>query len=303
MTGIGEKRAELARLLGGFAPIDWAIVDRRPHAVALSGVRCEQLVLRAGDGAQARAFLTGPATSWRDLPAVVYCHAHGDRHHIGAVELIDGRPALLDPPYAEALAEAGIVAICIDLPCFGERADESESAAAKRHLWGGTTLFGRMLSELAGLPGVLAVAGGVDPRRVGAMGVSMGATLAFWLAALDERIRAVAHLCCFADLARLVETGSHDLHGLYMTVPGLLPRFTTGEIAGMAAPRPQLVCLGADDPLTPADAARKAIGDARAAYDALGVGARFEAVVAPGVGHRETPAMRARVVAFLRSAL
>ena len=65
----------------------------------------------------------------------------------------------------------------------------------------------------------------------------MGATLAFWLAALDPRMKAVAHLCCFADLETLVASGAHDLHGLYMTVPGLLAVARTGEIAGLIAPR------------------------------------------------------------------
>jgi dienelactone hydrolase len=156
-----------------------------------------------------------------------------------------------------------------------------------------------MLGELAGLPDVLAAAG-ADPGRIGAMGISMGATLAFWLAALDPRIRAIAHLCCFADLESLVESGAHDLHGPYMTVPGLLPRFTTGGIAGLAAPRPQLACLGAEDPLTPPAAAARAIRDAGAAYAAAGAAGAFEVHAEAATGHSETQAMRGRVIGFLR---
>jgi hypothetical protein len=135
------------------------------------------------------------------------------------------------------------------------------------------------------------------------MGISMGATLSFWLAALDPRIRAIAHLCCLADLAMLVETGAHDLHGPYMIVPGLLQRFSTGTIAGLAAPRPQLALMGGDDPLTPPRAVERAIADAGAAYAAAGAAEAFTAQVFPGVGHQETPEMRARVLAFLKLAL
>ncbi len=297
------RRSALARCLGHFAPTRWSIAARTAEAQASAVFRCERLTLRSTDGSTARAYLTGPSSPWLNLPAMIYCHAHGNRHAIGASELVGGRPALIDPPYAVALAEAGFVALCLDLPCFGERASESESAAAKRHLWRGTTLFGQMLSELAGLVDVLGEIGGVDTDRIGAMGISMGATLSFWLAALDTRIAAVAQLCCFADLATLVNDGAHDLHGIYMTVPGLLGTFSTGEIAGMAAPRPQLVCIGTDDPLTPPGAVARAAADAQAAYGARGAGAAFELIAQDGVGHKETTAIRSAVLRFLVAAL
>ena len=44
------------------------------------------------------------------------------------------------------------------------------------------------------------------------------------LAALDDRIKAVAHLCCFADYDTMIELGAHDGHGHYMTIPGLAGR-------------------------------------------------------------------------------
>jgi hypothetical protein len=56
---------------------------------------------------------------------------------------------------------------------------------------------------------------------------------------------------CYADFAMLVETGVHDLHGHYLTIPGLLMETSTGEIAGLIVPRPHLICAGLDDPLTP----------------------------------------------------
>jgi dienelactone hydrolase len=291
-----ERRRMLSRLLGGFAPTTFALRER--HAIAGSGgFRAERLVLSAPDGATVRGILTGPAGAWRGQPAVLYCHAHGNRYGIGAAELIEGRPALLPEPYGPALARRGVVALSIDMPCFGERAAETESALSKRLLLQGATLFGRMLCDLAGAFDLLSATQGVDRRRIGVFGFSMGATHAFWLGALETGAARIAHACAFADLEDLTATGAHDLHGPYMTVPGLLPAIRTGEIAGLCAPRPQLALIGALDPLTPPAALRRAVADIGASYrhaqDALRI------VVAPDAGHTETPAMRDAVVDFL----
>jgi hypothetical protein len=130
-------------------------------------------------------------------------------------------------------------------------------------------------------------------------GISMGATLAYWLAAVDERIAAIAHLCCYADFATLIETGAHDLHGIYLTVPGLLAETSTGEIAGLVAPRPQLICVGEADTLTPPLAIDRALVETRAAYG----GGPLEVLRQAGIGHQETPEMRAAVLDFFARTL
>jgi hypothetical protein len=130
----------------------------------------------------------------------------------------------------------------------------------------------------------------------------MGATLAFWLGALEPRVRAVAQLCVLADIACLIASGAHDRHAPYLTVPGLVPFLSTGSIAGLVAPRPQLVCLGSDDPLTPQEAREKAIADARACYVRVPSGENLHVFIEPDTGHRETLAMREKVLAFLSSA-
>lgn len=292
------RRQLLIDRLGGHAPTQFRLRGRQPLETKLTHTRVERLDLAGASGTPVRAILTGPSTPWTHLPAILYCHAHGNRTDIGANELIAGRPALIAPPYGEALAHAGIVALCIDLPCFGGRSGDSEQALAKRYLWHGETLFGAMLDDLAGALNVLTALEGVDPGRVGVLGLSMGATLAFWLAALETRIKAAAHLCCFADLATLVASGAHDLHGPYMTVPGLLATARTGQIAGLIAPRPQLACMGFFDPLTPKPAIEQALADTRLDYTTCNAASAFETCLSAGTGHVETPAMRAAVLDF-----
>jgi hypothetical protein len=233
------------------------------------------------------------------FPAILYIHAHGNRYDIGASELLDGRPALRGA-LGPVLADSRFVTLAIDLPGFGGRATASESALAKARLWRGRSLAGQMLGELASALDWLAARPEVDAGRIGAFGISMGATLGYWLAAVDPRIACVVHLCCFADFDRLIETGAHDLHGIYLTIPGLIDLASNGRIAGLIAPRPQLICIGDLDPLTPPHAADPALATARASYAEAGASENLVLLRQADVGHQESPEMRASVLAFFR---
>jgi len=234
------------------------------------------------------------------FPAVLYCHAHGNRYDIGRRELLDGRPALQDPTYGPLLAARGYLVFSIDVAGFGERQGEgAESALAKAGLWRGRTLFGEMLADLSAALDYLCDRPDVDRSRIATFGISMGATHAYWLAALDKRIAAAAHLCAFSNMAGLIETGRHDLHGIYMAVPGLLNHCDMGDVAALVAPRPQLAGAGATDPLTPPEALDPALATLRAAYAKAGASNRLTILVSPETGHVETVEMRAAVLAFL----
>ena len=289
--------ARLASLLG-FQPASLAL---ETHSIEeRDGTILERLSFRSAEAGNIRGLLTRPAAATAGrLPALLYAHAHGGRYDIGASELIEGRPALLSAP-GPMLAYEGYVTLCIDMPTFGARSSVTESSAAKAALWHGRTLFGQMLSEQAGALSWLASRPDVDPGHIGMTGISMGATLAYFLAALDTRIAATAHLCCYADFATLVESGAHDLHGHYLTVPGLLAETSTGEIAGLCAPRPQLICVGLDDPLTPQNAIERAFAQTSAAYETRGAREALTLRMEQGVGHRETQTMRGALLDFFR---
>jgi len=284
-------RARFAELLG-FETRTVALIDQWDEQQ--DDFVVEHLTLRIG-GETVRGILTRPAHVDRPLPAILYGHSHGGGYSIGARELLDGREYLVGP-LGPVFARAGYVTLCIDMPIFGERATVSESAAAKALLWHGKSLFGEMLSDHSAALTYLAGRDDVDASRIGAFGLSMGCVLSYWLAALDDRIAAVAHLCCFADFRTMIELGAHDGHGIYLTVPGLLREADGGTIAGLIAPRPQLVCVGEADHLSPPLAVERAWAELEPAY--AGAPGKLELVSEPGVGHQETVRMREAVLAF-----
>ncbi|HVY52230.1 MAG TPA: dienelactone hydrolase family protein, partial [Devosia sp.] len=218
------------------------------------------------------------------------------RHDIGASELLDGREYLLSP-WGPLLAQNGYVAFCLDMPSFGSQSARTESAMAKALIWYGRSLIGRMLEQEMAALSYLSSRADVDPGRIGGFGISLGSTLSYWQAAIDPRLKAIAHLCCFADYATLIELGAHDHHAIYLLVPGLLNAISTGQIAGLVAPRPQLICVGGLDELTPRLSVERGLAEARQMYEQAGAAWALDFFEEPLAHHEETPQMRARVLA------
>ncbi|MGV0909112.1 alpha/beta hydrolase family protein [Martelella sp. FOR1707] len=260
------------------------------------GMRLERLTFATANGENVRGFLLRPPGD-APVPAILYIHAHGNAYEIGADELLDGRKALLSPLGPE-FARRGYAVLMVELPAFGARSSPGESARAKAALWHGKSLAGQMLGEQAAAFEWLASRPDIIADRIGVFGISMGATFSYWLAAVEPRIAASAHLCAYADYAALIDAGNIDLHGIYLTVPGLLTLAGNGEIAGLIAPRPQLIGIGDLDPLTPPAAFETAFAQTRRAYEEAGAADRLVLVREPEAGHVETPAMRAAVFSF-----
>ncbi len=266
----------------------------------LADMPAETLSFTTHDGEPAGAWLVRPKGDG-PFPAILYIHAHGARYDIGARELIDGRPALLGPLGAE-FARRGIACLAVDMPAFGSRQQPGESARSKALLWRGRSLAGQMLGEQHAAFEWLTQQDWVDASRIGVFGLSMGATFAYWLAAVEPRIACAAHLCCYADFNTLIGTGAHDLHGIYLAIPGLLNAASNGVIAGLVAPRPQFIGIGDQDPLTPPASVDIALTQTRAAYQAASAADRLTVHREAKSGHVETPAMRRAAFAFFEGA-
>lgn len=295
-----EVIQELENLLGSrlkeaaFAPP--RLIDRQDQ----QGWHLDTLHFDSADGETVPALFLHPIDPQKPVPAVLYCHAHGNRFDSGMAELVEGRGSL-QGAYGPALQALGIASLCLEMPAFGNRQNRTESERAKKHLWNGTTLFGQMLEELTAGISFLADHADIDETRIGALGFSMGSTHAWWMAALDERVRASVALCSFADLDCLTEKPAHDGHGIYMTVPSLLKTFSTGQIAGLAAPRALMIGVGLQDWSTPEPCFEKARAELEVAYKDASNTLHFH--IEPDLGHEESPAMRQASLDFLEAHL
>lgn len=293
------RRAELLSLLGDLPPLDRPIRaerlwrDTRPH------YHLEKWTLDLNGLEPVPAYVTLPLDACGPTPAVLYNHAHGSDYALGKDELLNGRSHLQAPPYAEALAREGVAALCIDHWVFGERATRTESAAFKQMLWEGRVLWGMMVYDSLRALDFLVERPEVDPARIGTLGLSMGSTMAWWVAALDTRVQVCVDLCCLTDYQALIDAGGLDGHGVYYYVPRLLKHFTSAEINALIAPRPHLGLAGDRDPLTPPAGLDRIDAALRDAYAAAGAPEAWR-LLRYDCGHQETPGMRVEVIEWLR---
>jgi pimeloyl-ACP methyl ester carboxylesterase len=300
MIGSQEaRRQDLYRLLGDLpergSPVGARLVGEETRETYV----LEKLVLDLNGIEAVPAYFVHPREASGRLPVVLYNHAHGGDYVLGKDELLAGRSALQRPPYAEALTAQGYAALAIDTWMFGERRGRTESETFKQMLWEGRVLWGMMVYDSLKAIDYLATRDDVDLNRLATLGLSMGSTMAWWVAALDARVKVTIDLCCLTDFQALIETRGLDGHGIYYYVPGLLKRFGTAEINALIAPRPHLSLAGNFDRLTPPAGLDRVDAALREVYAELGAPEAWK-LLRYDIGHFETAAMRAEIIAFLK---
>jgi hypothetical protein len=292
-----RRRKELWDLLGDL-PEKRAPKARLLETTRHDGYTLEHLELDLNGVEAVPAYLLLPEKRAKKAAGLLYLHAHGGTYELGKEELLRGRKVL--PAYAPECATRGLVTLAIDSWCFsGRKHDEDgrngEWDAFKLMLWRGQVLWGMMLFDEVQALTYLAGRPEVDPDRLGAFGLSMGATKAWWLAALDPRVKLCADLCCLTEFNELIKNHHLKGHGIYYYVPRLLKHFQTHEINELIVPRPHLSLNGRRDALTPPAGVEKVRDHLLPLYEKHGrkEDCRIELF---DCGHEETPAMRKLVL-------
>jgi hypothetical protein len=299
MTMDATRRQELHDLLGDLPSPSAPPGARLISTEERGGYVLETLVLELNGIEPVPAYLVRPKEPQGPVPVILYNHAHGGDYVLGKDELLAGRGALQDPPYADLLTGLGYAALCIDTWAFGERRGRSEGEIFRDMLWAGQVMWGMMVYDSLRALDYLVSRPDLDPARIGTLGISMGSTMAWWNAALDPRVKVCVDLCCLSDFDALIETRALEAHGLYYYVPGLRKHFTTAQINALIAPRPHLSLNGIHDALTPPAGLDRIDRELREVYAAAGAPDAWR-LSRHATGHMETATMRAEIIAFLR---
>ena len=300
-------RQRLRTLLGRLPP------RPRPATVTLTRRRVERhyvredLLIDNAAGATIPAVLLLPHDARPPHRAILHHHSHWSDYAVGLQEVFQPWPVGETP--AVAFTRRQYAVLSIDAYAFGARQGRGpggprETGAAeelslgKLFLWQGTSLWAMMLRDDLIALDYLASRPEIDPRRIGATGMSMGSTRTWWLAALDERVAAAVCVACLTRYQSLIRHRELRRHGIYYFVPGMLRYFDTEAVVSLIAPRPLLTLTGGRDAGSPRDGVDYINRFCRGIYRLHRRPRCFAAEVYPRLSHAYTRRMWQRMLGW-----
>ena len=287
--------AQLRAMIGVWperGPLDLRIES----ATTTATYHTTRFVFTAEPGADVPAYLLVPTHGQPPYPVMICLQGHTSGMHISLGEARypgDAASIAEDREYALQAVRQGYAALVIEQRAFGERRDQRP--ASVRHvidrpchftsltaLLLGRTLLGERVYDVSRAIDVLAAFPDLDLQRIGCVGDSTGGTIAYFAAALDDRI-AVTMPAAYVCSVRYALGAIDHCEDHYL--PGFLNFFDIGDIAGLIAPRGLVVVTGRDDPSFPLAGVEEAFDTIQRIYAAAGAPDRARLVVGNG-GHR-----------------
>src|SRR6185503_3473098 len=134
----------------------------------------------------------------------------------------------------------------------------------------------------------------VDKTRFGATGRSGGGAYSWWIAALDDRIKAAAPVAGITDLQNHVVDGTVEGHCDCMFTVNTW-RWDYPQVAALVAPRPLLIVNTDSDSIFPLDGVQRLHAKVRRLYELHGAADKLGLVIGPGP-HKDTQDLQVPVL-------
>jgi dienelactone hydrolase len=292
--------------LGDLPPRPAALQVRVLSTDHKDGYRIEKFVFDNGIDSTVPGYIAIPDRRSGRLPAILTMHGHGSSKE----NMFGYQPTSQN--VAEMLAKRGYVVIGIDSYFNGERRGagpagdlemqqqraDQEMSLFKLNLWLGRTLWGMMLRDEQIALDYLVSRPEVDPARIGVQGMSMGSTRAWWLAAIDDRVKAVVGVACFTRYQDLIAIRALRAHGIYYFVPGLLKHFDSEGVMALLAPRPFLALTGDRDAGSPPEGMKTLESILNRFYALYNRPQAFQSIIYPETGHVYNDDMKQKMLAW-----
>lgn len=274
-------RQQLAEMLG-LSPMPERSPLRATKTGGFSGdgYRVENMHYQALPGNYVTANLYLPEKTEKPAPAILYLCGHANvvkdgvsygnktgYHHHGVW-----------------FARHGYVCLIIDTVQLGEIRGEHHGSFSKGRWWWfsrGYTPAG--VEAWAGIRGLdfLETRPEVDKTRFGVTGRSGGGAYSWWVAALDERIKAAAPTAGVTTMRNHVVDGCVQGHCDCMFYVNTY-RWDFDRLAALVAPRPLLICNTDKDSIFPIDGVFRIYQNVRRIYSLLGAENQIGLQIAEG---------------------
>jgi dienelactone hydrolase len=253
----------------------------------------------AGEPDRVSAYLLLPDGSKRTKKktAAVLCLHQTTRIGKGEPAGLGGKP---DLHYALELAQRGYVTLAPDYPNFGDYKFDPYANGYASATMKGIVNHRRAVDLLQSLPEV-------DPDRIGVIGHSLGGHNALFIAAFDDRVKAIVTSCGFTSFAKYMKgdlTGwSHKgymprIAELYAKDPKQMP-FDFSDILVSLAPRAVFINAPLRDDNFEVSGVRDCVKAALPVYDKIFRAKKRLVAVYPSSAHEFPLAVRHAAYRFL----
>lgn len=304
-----EERAKtkntLVQLLGDIPPRPGHLNVRTISRQEMDGFVLEKLYIDNEIDTWIPAYLALPSNAKGKVPVILSMHGMGT-----------SKEDLLNYNTARLLLSHGFAVMAIDNYFNGERLGqgpaglneiedrkEEERSLFKINLWFGRSLWGMMLRDEQIALDYLETRPEIDSERIGVQGMSMGSTRGWWLAAIDDRVKAVVGVACFTRYKELIEQRRLSAHGIYYFVPGMLNHFDTEAVMGLIAPRSFLALTGDSDIGSPLDGMKVLENKLEKVYSLYNAKDHFKSIIYENTGHVYTDEMRQEMLQWFEKHL
>jgi dienelactone hydrolase len=296
-----QVAATLQRLLGDIPARPKNLNVKTVFRKQMNGYVLEKFLIDNEVDGLIPGYLAIPTNVKGKVPVVLGMHGHGS-----SKDNVFGSNSGTAQDVLALLISKGYAVMAIDSYFNGERrgtgpagAPETQSKGAdqetstfKINLWFGRSLWGMQIRDEQIALDYLNSRPEIDSEKIGVEGMSMGSTRAWWLAALDERVKVVVGIACFTRYKELIEQRELKAHGIYYFVPGMLQHFDTEAVMGLIAPRPFLALTGDSDAGSPLSGMRTLEKKLDTVYSLYKEKDKFKSIIYPNTGHVFTDDMK-----------
>ncbi len=243
------------------------------------GLIIEDVSWKSYDGKTVPAYVIRKANVDKLFPAIICLHgSSGNRDAMVTKQFGPGewqRPGRDEPHtrmlgWARELARRGYLILALTQRGLDTR-EPSTSSEAKIQLVNGRTGMGVIIDEIRQGVTYLEKRSDVDPKRIGATGMSFGGITAFYLSLLDNRVAASAPICGgVGSIDVFTRTGNIDYHGFYWWVPGIVANGDQAWFASAMAPKPLMLWAPTEDVGMTREAVDLFVSIVKPAYECAG---------------------------------
>lgn len=288
---------KLTELLGGFPEEKCPLNPQIFESVEFERYFREKVVIESNPNCFVPVYVFVPKTVKKPFPAVVAVHGHGRgmKYTAGVWDSEEERRdiELVNHDYGRQFAEKGYMVFAPEMIGFGlRREDEDKLAGNGNHSC-------RILSWHAAITGKTAIGLRVwdvirvidyaetreecnAKKKIGCAGLSGGATVTLYTAALEKRIKCAVVSGYFNTYEDSI-LAMHHCDCNY--IPGIRKYAEMSDVASMIAPRALLIEAGTKDEIFPIEATKTAYEKLKNSYRILHVEDHLDIDIQEG-GHR-----------------